>query len=532
MHAAESVGIIGGGLSGLYTAYKLAGKGRKVIIYETSNRLGGRWKTVAADTTTKKGPENILEAGAWRVACERHQRTMQLMQELKVELVPISLDHESFVRTTEHPRPSCGSNSACDEGSGLSTRDHRRLVCGKTFATLSDQLSGYPGQDRGSCAIREVYGAVQDTNVSEEQQEQQHKETNRYAYPRYGFSAVIEQLQTACQQKGVKFCMGRQVRWSGEKNRLRGWGRVFKSEHKGETHFQFLTEPHTWLVWCVPPHCLPLNQMDSNFHLLRSVVMPAPLVHVYAPLPDVCDNLPTFKIRSDTELCQSIHHRPASGYWQPCYASGEHAQYWYRLYMSDPKVCFKRIRELVTTVLKKAFSGTKQLSDTVLENLIQTVNERDARLFYWDKAIHMWEPVWNSKVDNRKRLALQPNPVKRPNVFVVGEAFSTNQGWAEGCLETAELAIDSINNKHRPARTAPPQPTSTPDCRWMMYRGIPFQIPVTWLERHPGGAQAIENHTVKGREDSIRDITHLWDTVHKNSSKAYQHLFTFISNSN
>ncbi|MBB6463487.1 flavin monoamine oxidase family protein [Flammeovirga kamogawensis] len=67
--------IIGGGLSGVLTAYRLYQKGQEAIILEASDRLGGRIKTIHSENGTP------LEMGAtWFTS--QHLQLIQLIREL------------------------------------------------------------------------------------------------------------------------------------------------------------------------------------------------------------------------------------------------------------------------------------------------------------------------------------------------------------------------------------------------------------------------------------------------------------------
>ena len=67
--------IIGGGITGLSIAYRFIDSYKKVLLIESTNRLGGRIKTI------KDNNSLIYEAGAARI-CENHSKTLNLIEEL------------------------------------------------------------------------------------------------------------------------------------------------------------------------------------------------------------------------------------------------------------------------------------------------------------------------------------------------------------------------------------------------------------------------------------------------------------------
>jgi uncharacterized protein YpmB len=69
----------------------------------------------------------------------------------------------------------------------------------------------------------------------------------------------------------------------------------------------------------------------------------------------------------------------------------------------------------------------------------QTVKVKKCKFVYWKCGTHYFAPL-NKKYKNRKQfLKLAQNPYE--NIYCVGEAFSRNQGWCEGALESVENII-------------------------------------------------------------------------------------------
>src|SRR5579864_1270015 len=58
----NSIGIVGGGITGLTAAYRLKQLGAKVVLYEASPRVGGRVQSVRSDGYLAEfGPNTLLE---------------------------------------------------------------------------------------------------------------------------------------------------------------------------------------------------------------------------------------------------------------------------------------------------------------------------------------------------------------------------------------------------------------------------------------------------------------------------------------
>ena len=79
----KRVGIIGGGISGLTTAYLLKQKGFAVTLFESSDVVGGNVQTICRDGyTIEQGPNSLL----------RSPRLVDLVKLLKLEDRVIAAD--------------------------------------------------------------------------------------------------------------------------------------------------------------------------------------------------------------------------------------------------------------------------------------------------------------------------------------------------------------------------------------------------------------------------------------------------------
>ena len=486
--------IIGGGITGLYLALKLAKKGQHVTVYERSNRVGGRWKT---------DPQCKYEMGAWRVSVQRHPKTMNLLKDcLGVKMEPIIYRHEEYVTDSDTEKTLTKGIHACKERSGLSVRDNRVYHTSIKHALAIDSESGYPGQDKGSCTVAEVYGAHSEHGIF--------RESEQYAYPDIGFQQCIFSLLLKCMEtRCVELRLQHTVRRIDSQNFVHG---IRRQQQNDERYEDFRSKTSfDWIIWCVPPRCLPTIDPKNNFDLLQASVMHAPLIHIYAPLP-VHVAIDTFKIRSNTPVCQTINHRPKSGWWQPCYASGQHALYWYRLYQSDTKAFTCNLTKYLKWILSKSNAVNNTQKTALLNQLTST------RVYFWEHAIHMWEPILFASDKERLHRSIQPNPVKHPNILVAGEALSLHQGWTEGCLQTADMALDIMFPKENVGINA--QHTRVQQT-FLLYRGLKVNIPNKWLQKHPGGEKAITKYFKK-------EVTDLWDATHKTNRKSMQHLYALI----
>jgi uncharacterized protein len=96
------IAVIGGGASGMVTAYLLDKNGYQVTVFENQPMLGGHIRTLNKNVATS--PDNsglLLEAGVLEFTLKFHN-FLALMQELGVEMEPVDLGSALFFRDGSH----------------------------------------------------------------------------------------------------------------------------------------------------------------------------------------------------------------------------------------------------------------------------------------------------------------------------------------------------------------------------------------------------------------------------------------------
>ena len=86
--------------------------------------------------------------------------------------------------------------------------------------------------------------------------------------------------------------------------------------------------------------------------------------------------------------------------------------------------------------------GLKKLESYILSSWEQVLkikipNPKFTKVCYWKEGIAMWKADVDSKKVSKKVL----KPFKENNLFIVGENYSLNQAWMEGGLQTVEKII-------------------------------------------------------------------------------------------
>ena len=202
------------------------------------------------------------------------------------------------------------------------------------------------------------------------------------------------------------------------------------------------------LVCALPPR--ETLEWDIVKQWLRAQVYTVgtlPLHHIYGRLWDPerqqFVTVPSLHLHAqNSRLAQVVSGNHDPSYFQVSYSGGRRAQFWHRLHLSKPKKC----KELLEKDLKKA------LRDHLPQ--VNRLQLKDVHFHYWDHASHYWVPTFGFKsAKEHAKRCIEPHPVQCPQLYWVGEAFSTHQGWVEGALETAEMCLSRMQqssaNVHR-----------------------------------------------------------------------------------
>src|SRR6516225_5980259 len=86
----ESVAIVGGGITGLFCAYILSHNGKSVRLFEASNRLGGRIRTIRLNSDSAEPDANNWDPDKLEFCAEFGPMRLELDKQL---LVKALLDH-------------------------------------------------------------------------------------------------------------------------------------------------------------------------------------------------------------------------------------------------------------------------------------------------------------------------------------------------------------------------------------------------------------------------------------------------------
>lgn len=116
-----------------------------------------------------------------------------------------------------------------------------------------------------------------------------------------------------------------------------------------------------------------------------------------------------------------------------------------KIIVSNKEKCVYQISYSDNSIANK-WKQTENIPKTVENGIMkifkQKVKVLKHKLIYWKIGTHYFKPLPKEFKNRDEFLELAQNPQK--NIFCVGEAFSRNQGWSEGALESVLKILNKI----------------------------------------------------------------------------------------
>ena len=239
---------------------------------------------------------------------------------------------------------------------------------------------------------------------------------------------------------------------------------------------------------CCPPRFVKDWDIANNFQPLIHSVKTLPLHHIYAhstELNDLYNN--KFYIKTNSILSQIISGDFNNNWFQVSYSSGRSAEFWNRIKLSKPNLFKKKILEALREI-----------------NINLKLDKLESH--YWNNAIHYWIPNYQFDINNLSNKSIYPNPVNLPKIFYAGEAFSTEQGWMEGALQTSIKALKIYQQFSKNKIIFKPL-KNIENFEYVIFENRVLDVK-TWKEVHPGSTGAIKNHMKEEIDFLFKQIQH------------------------
>lgn len=455
--------IIGGGISGLYCAYSLHKKlGIKdIILLEKSDRFGGRLYTKYLPDGTN------LELGGSRIS-DGHINIINLINELGlsdkigkgssgrslIEFKTLKINQESQESSQESSQKSSQESSQellklndslvryqIDKITPIEKTDFYQIVdnlknnlSNQEFYqiainyTLHGLIEKYYGVDKSNY-MRFQFGY--DNDFLEQNAvdgllmfSKMFRPSIKFHGITGGYSQVIFKLVEYLKENQVKIYLNIEC-LDIIKNNNQYLCITSQSPQNDNQQTKFLVDN---IIFAIPKmDLLKIKYLHRIKNKLNSVVH-KPLMRIYAFFPLTNDhvwfeNINT-TLTTNTILRQIIPIDKQKGILM-IYCDSLNAMTWY--YLENKNL----LENELTFNLRKFFDDQSIPKPTKIYT------------FYHDSATHVWRPT----IDSYKMSPKIMKPIEEENIFIVGEAYSLIQQWAEGAVETVNRLTNMLKNK-------------------------------------------------------------------------------------
>lgn len=179
------------------------------------------------------------------------------------------------------------------------------------------------------------------------------------------------------------------------------------------------------IIFAIPPDNLKQITFLKSIHPLLKSVQTNCLLRIYAIYPNKWfADLPALTTNSFIRHIIPINYE--TGLIMISYVEGKDAD----VYLNSKGSLYKNILPKIQTELKIIFPDKDIIEPTYFQPHVWLIGD------------HAWKPGYDSDKIAKQML----NPL--PNIYIAGEAFSHNQSWIEGALESAKEVLDILEQDH------------------------------------------------------------------------------------
>uniref|UniRef100_A0A6C0F4Z1 Amine oxidase domain-containing protein n=1 Tax=viral metagenome TaxID=1070528 RepID=A0A6C0F4Z1_9ZZZZ len=406
----KDVIIVGGGISGLYTAYRICNQfpDKTVLLLESSDELGGRIRT-------QYEKEFQVEKGAARFS-ESHRRLLGLLDILGLSEDKIPIPNKtSFI----YQGKPCEYNLS------------------EKLQTIVMRSKDIPKQQLQKITFYQLCVLIFDTTEADKMQaafayDAEFIRLNAYACltmfredllgnPQYyvlkcGLSRVIQKMRECIEaSENIEIRLNQTVTDVKDK-------RVYVKQGDQVVKYSALH------VVCAIPY-LALRQLPY-FKEVQEIhsVKPISLCRIYAKYP-VKDGKSWFHDLDKTATDNYLR------YIIPISQDDGIIMYYSDLYIADMWRNWSNVSDdILIEMIHKELHALYPSRNIPRPSKIKTC--------HWKTGVHAWRPNFDFEAISRKMIQLTSD-----SVYVIGETYSRNQDWMEGCLETSDRAIHKMFGK-------------------------------------------------------------------------------------
>jgi len=179
------------------------------------------------------------------------------------------------------------------------------------------------------------------------------------------------------------------------------------------------------IIFAIPPDNIKEIAFLKSVHPLMKSLQTNCLLRIYAIYPNKWfAGLPA--LTTNSFIRNIIPINAETGLIMISYVEGQDAN----VYLNSKGGLYKNIQSKIQTELMRIFPDKDIIEPTYFQPHV------------WKIGDHAWKPGYDSDEIAKKLV----NPM--PNIYLCGEAFSHNQSWMEGALESATEVLDILAQDH------------------------------------------------------------------------------------
>jgi protoporphyrinogen oxidase len=402
--------IVGGGISGLFLAYKLLSTNLKVILFEGDKRLGGRIKTIE-----KNG--SYFESGAARIH-NSHGKLISLIHDLGLrdDLMRLPDDIDLILRNKKEKFPYQTKwvdidpmlllKSSLESKDLFEEKELQRITFFQYLTLILDH--------EAAIYIKDAFGydsEIVDLNayaaINMFEKDLFNNESHYYIL-KNGMSQLIDKIEKMLMLSSTILKTSTGIVEINDNNVITTKKEIFYFNH---------------LICAIPQSSLNRFPIFLKNPLTQSVKQ-CPLLRIYAKYPK---NNVWFKNIKRTITDNYIRHiipiDPESGLIMISYTDGKLTEYWNSYHTLGEEYLIKALHKEI----KDLFGISPPKPEFI-------------SVHYWNDGLH----TWKLGIDNQDVYKKMLKPFKDKEIYVSGEAFSLKQGWIEGALETCYELLNII----------------------------------------------------------------------------------------
>lgn len=404
--------IVGGGISGLFTAYKLSKTNLRILLIESREELGGRIQTVHKT-------KFYYECGAARFH-KKHTKLITLINELglKDKIEPLPKKTNYFLR---------------NKSSRYYYNTEEELNLKTLLKEAVDQKNEIKKEELINISFYQYLMILYDS------------ETVQYIKDTFGYDSEIMHLNAHAAIKMFKndlFSIDDYYHLSGGlsqiiqkiEEELKLKENVFIKRNTSVTDIdngKVITGNEDKFYYDKLILTIPSEKLKEIKYFTGKVsfdsVEPMKLLRIYIQYP--VKDLWFKNIKrtiTDNYIRQIIPINYEEGLIMISYSDNIYAEMWDRY----SKISDKYLITLLHKEIEKIFD-----IDPPKPEFLST--------HYWENGIHLWKPGYDMDKEYNKII----KPIDNEEIFIGGESFSKKQGWIEGSLETCHDIIKSMKIK-------------------------------------------------------------------------------------